>query len=275
MAAHVGWRHQVVLAVDHQAGVGHLLLDLRGGLPIAGEVAVPVAGRVKAAHRKGVQEDLQLRFGHHQLAARQVFLRQPDDGAARIGFVMAVQPVLGAVQVGEEAPGVLLKGGCRHSRLPVEVDDVEVAAQRLLPKSYWVFLAARHEGHGQVGGAPDPLWMQQQLLPDQQGPPVMADKHRLGDAQGIQQLVEVVGEFMAVVLLHRLRPAGMAIAALVGGDDMVASRHQGRYLVAPAVGMLRPAVRQEDGPAALAGLEDLQFHAVRQRNHFGLGKFHL
>ena len=74
----------------------------------------------------------------------------------------------------------------------------------------------------------------------------MADEDSVVLAEVIEQSDEVVGELGDAVRLDLAWCRRVAVAALVGGDDMVAGLGERRHLVTPRVGELGEAVAQHD-----------------------------
>ncbi len=72
----------------------------------------------------------------------------------------------------------------------------------------------------------------------------MADDHRFLLAERVEQADEVAEQVELRILLHRRRAVGLAVAAQVGSDGVVAGRGQGGELKAPGVPRLREAVQQ-------------------------------
>jgi hypothetical protein len=92
----------------------------------------------------------------------------------------------------------------------------------------------------------------------------MADEGGVFVAVVIEECDEVTRQVLDVVVRHFGRTGRGAVAPLVRDDDVVACRGQGRHLVAPGKGMLRPAVTEHDGLSCVlsARFEDLEFHTV-------------
>ncbi len=115
--------------------------------------------------------------------------------------------------------------------------------------------------------------MQQGETPHDHRPPVMADEGRVPVAEMVEECDEIACQVRDVVGGDLGRPGGVAVAALVGGDDVVARRDKGGHLTTPGEGEVRPPVAEHDGlPAVLpARFEDLQLHAV-DGDQGGLGE---
>ena len=74
---------------------------------------------------------------------------------------------------------------------------------------------------------------------------------------------QVVGEVVDVVVLDRLGPIGLAVAALVRSQHVVAGVGQRGDLVAPRVGQLGEAVAEHHGRAVVGtGLHEVELDAV-------------
>ena len=226
---------------------------------------------MKATDLKGIHKHIQFRFGHHQFTPVQILLGQSHYGQpSRLCFI-SFKPLIGAIEVGEKAPGVLLKGSGSNPWLAIEMHNVKIRAEHLLPEGYRVCLLPHTKWHRHVCQGSHPVRVQQGMVPDKNSPPVMANKNCLVITQGIQQAVVIIRQLMAVISLHWLGSAGMAIAPLVGHNDMKARLNQWGYLVAPAKGMFRPAMAEHQGYAA-ASLKDFQLNAIGKADHFWFGK---
>lgn len=92
----------------------------------------------------------------------------------------------------------------------------------------------------------------------------MADKDRVVVAEVIKKSGNISGQMRDVVIRYLRRARRIAVAALVGHDDVIASRRQGRHLMTPGKGVLWPAVAQDNRIAFLflTGFENLEGHTV-------------
>lgn len=88
------------------------------------------------------------------------------------------------------------------------------------------------------------LGMELRAGPRDAGTNVMADQHRLIGAQGIDQAEQVVDLVAQAVARDRLRRIGVAIAAEIRGNRVIAGGCQRRELMPPGVPELWPAVNQ-------------------------------
>ena len=111
---------------------------------------------------------------------------------------------------------------------------------------------------------PDPVGMQQCGVPHHHGAPVVADEHRLLQADLIQQGDEIAGQRVDVVVLDGVGAAGAAVPALVGGEHVVAGLRENRDLVPPRIRQFRESVSQHDkGRTAFSGFDNPKRHPVR------------
>jgi hypothetical protein len=80
----------------------------------------------------------------------------------------------------------------------------------------------------------------------------------------VERCNEIVGQVRDVVGGNLGRVGEVAVAALVGSDDVVARRDEGGHLMTRREGEIRPAVAEHDGLPGVppACLEDLQLQAV-------------
>ena len=106
--------------------------------------------------------------------------------------------------------------------------------------------------------------MQQRGVPHDHGAPVVADEHRLLDADVVEQADKVAGQRMDVVVLDGIGSAGAAVPALVGGEHVIAGVRENRDLVAPRIRQFRESVGQHDQRCtAFSGFDDPQARPVR------------
>ncbi|MNL63402.1 hypothetical protein D3C87_1875380 [compost metagenome] len=84
--------------------------------------------------------------------------------------------------------------------------------------------------------------MQQGQPPDDHRTPVVADKGRILVSVVIEERDEIACQMFDIILRHLSRTGRVTIAPLVWNDDVVACCDKGRHLMAPGIGMLRPAV---------------------------------
>ena len=131
----------------------------------------------------------------------------------------------------------------------LEVQDVEEAVARR--RLEHVGRRGRPLGvrHADVDHGPDPLGVQAGEVPHEQRAPVVADEHGVVVAGRVEQGQQVAGEVVDAVGLDVTRRARAAVAALVGGQHVVAGGGQRLDLVAPRVGALGEAVAEHDGRA--------------------------
>ena len=115
--------------------------------------------------------------------------------------------------------------------------------------------------------------IEQRVLPDQNGTPVVAHIDCLFNTQCIEKAAVVIGQMEDIVGFDFVGFIGAAIAPLVGNNAVIASIDQGFYLVAPAVGQLGPAMTEHQRNTPLPGLEDLKLDAIAG-NHCGTGELH-
>ena len=99
----------------------------------------------------------------------------------------------GAVQVAQKTLRVGVEGGVGHAGLAVEVDDVEVRPQLLLPKAHPFALAPNQEGHTQINQTGHALRMHDGQGPDDERPPVVTDEQSVFIAEVVEQGGEVSG----------------------------------------------------------------------------------
>ncbi len=99
-------------------------------------------------------------------------------------------------------------------------------------------------------------------MPGDRRAPVVTDDDRPIGAERVHDPDHVAGQMEERVGVDRLGPVGLAIAAHVGRDGMVAGLGQRLELMAPRIPALRPAMAEED-ERPLACLGDVDAKAVR------------
>ena len=82
----------------------------------------------------------------------------------------------------------------------------------------------------------------------------MPDDRGRALAKRVHESDDIAGEMKNAVSVDRLGAIGLAVAALVGGDDAEAGLRERRYLMAPRIPGFRKAVAQND-QRPLAGLD--------------------
>ena len=156
----------------------------------------------------------------------------------------------------------------------LEVEDVEELVAEQPPEGLrGRDLRARHRGQAQPRHRAEPLRMQQRCGPGHHRAEVVAHQHGLLGADSVEQPDDVGGQFGDVVGLDRGRPVGAAVAALVGGQYVVAGVGQAADLVAPGEREFGEAVTEHDHRCArFTGLGHPQAdpvggHRVRSHSH--------
>ena len=104
---------------------------------------------------------------------------------------------------------------------------------------------ARPERHAEADDAAEAVGAQQRGVPGHRRAPVVAGDHRLLGTERIEQADHVADQVQQRVLVDRLRAVGLAVAAHVGRDGVVAGLRQRGELVAPGIPGLRKAVAQQ------------------------------
>ena len=146
----------------------------------------------------------------------------------------------------------------------LEVEDVEELVAEQPPEGLrGRDLRAGHRGQAQPGHGAESLRMQQRCGPGHHRAEVVAHQHGLLGADSVEQPDDVGGQFGDVVGLDRGRPVGAAVAALVGGQYVVAGVGQAADLVAPGEREFGKAVTEYDHRCArFTGLGHPQAHPV-------------
>ncbi|CAM2152745.1 hypothetical protein PT2222_290061 [Paraburkholderia tropica] len=246
--------HAVLLARDEQ----RRLLDARAveerrECPVAIEIAIPVDGAAKAALAElrgehveiGVAEPGRQRVGIGEAVDETRVFRERHEADAR---VLRMTPALAArrvVDAEQRAAHVLfefaLDASGRLEILLVEVMLLRVAGEvygRAHARARQIRHAAQRERAEQVGP-------QQRRVGRDDRPPVVADDRRLANAQRVDEPDEIAGQMEDVVGGGVERRLGVAVSALIGGDDAITRRRQRLDLMPPRVPGLGPAVAEQ------------------------------
>ena len=102
----------------------------------------------------------------------------------------------------------------------------------------------------------------QRSVPGDRGSPIVTGNHRLLGAERIEQSHHVADEMEQSVLVDRLGPIRLAVAAHVRCNGAESGRRQRSELMAPGIPGFRKAVAQNhERPVALLG--NVQLNAVR------------
>lgn len=138
------------------------------------------------------------------------------------------------------------------------MDDVEIAAQMLLPEAHPFLSASLHEGDAEIYQGAHALGMQQSHIPDDDGAPVVTDEQGVVVTKVIQQCGQIAGEVINIVVRHDVGSATVAVSALIRRNNVIAQVGEHRNLMPPAVGMFWPAVAEDGGFAvrSTSGLGD-------------------
>ena len=135
-------------------------------------------------------------------------------------------------------------GLCRTDRLEVEhveevvlVDHLEQLGRRRRPL---------HGRHADTDNGAYTLGVEAGVVPHDQRAPVVADEDGVVVTGLVEQRVEVAGEMLDAVRLHRGRCARPAVAALIGCNRVIAGSREHRQLMTPRIGALGKAVAEHD-----------------------------
>lgn len=127
----------------------------------------------------------------------------------------------------------------------------------------WRHLGAGQHRNAEAGDRGDAVGVQQGRIPHHDSTPVMAHPGGTLGADVVEQSYQVRGQLVDVVVLDRFGARGTPVAALIGGQHVVAGLGKHRDLVPPGIGQFGEAVGQyHHRRTPLAGLGHAQPHAV-------------
>src|ERR1700722_11263028 len=139
-----------------------------------------------------------------------------------------------------------LEFGLRDTRL-LEIELIEEPVLVDVSKQLdAVDRASSGMGGAQRGDSPNPLRKEQRSVPDNGGPPIVADQNCLPLAETFDKPRDVGAQLLDRIGLDRGWLVAAAIATDIRRGDAIARFSKGRDLMPPGVPALRPAVHQND-----------------------------
>jgi hypothetical protein len=215
-----------------------------------------VPGRPDGQRRRGDRRQLGRRPGHARRQVRPVPVQRCGQrsrpGQVRDGLVEVPRAAGERAQPG---PVIVLDGRLRD---PVELEEQRVPGHLVLPQG------GRRERvrHRDSGQRADPVRAHDGREPGHSRAPVVPHHVRSRHAQLVQERADVADHIPQRVGADLGRAFRAPETAQVRGDDPVSAGGQGRHLVPPQPGRVRPAVQQQDGVAVTVFL-DVEGDAVR------------
>ena len=271
------------------------VLQILRGMPVAGEVAVPVDAAGEAGALERLDEGLELLVGEQRgarVAGGVVDFQHVDQGE---------QAGVARLALGGEA-GAGVHGRARDVERPLheqvhgladvavehrvglarrlEVDDVHPLAQPAAHDLDWIQRRPLVERRVHADDAGHPVRMADGHVPDDEAAPVVADEDRLLDALVIEQRHQIGAEVLQRVALDLGRGVGQAVAALVRRDHPAAGVRHRLDLMAPGKGQLRKTVAEDQryaftlGTGLVVGHADAVDVCVPDGRHHGLDGGH-